>query len=124
MPKLTVVTGDQPAIKPPRKLGRNGAQLWKNITREYVIDDAADLETLALACEQLDRAQECRERIDSDGLMIRTKAGPKDHLLLKSELAARAYVSRTLQRLGLGSEPTKPVGRPPAAHGWLTDEEN
>ena len=84
--------------------------LNRNIMREYVIDDAAGLETLALACEQLDRVHECREQIDRDGLMIRTKHGPKDHPLLKAELAARAFVSRTLVRLGLGAETIKPIG--------------
>jgi P27 family predicted phage terminase small subunit len=123
MPKLALVTGDSSVTKPPRKLGRHGSQLWRSIMREYVLDDAADLETLALACEQLDRAQECREQIDRDGLMIRSKHGPKDHPLLKAELAARSYVSRTLQRLGLGAEATKPVGRPPQPHGWQPDDD-
>lgn len=122
MPKLTVVTGDRPATKPPRKLGRHGTALWKTIMRDYVIDDAADLETLALACEQMDRCQECRDQIDADGLVTRTKHGLKDHPLLKIELAGRAYVTRTLNRLGLGTL-TRPVGRPPAPHGWMPDGE-
>jgi hypothetical protein len=122
MPKLTVVSGDRPAVKPPRKLGRHGVQLWKIVMRDYVIDDAADLEMLALACEQLDRAQECRDQIDTDGVVIRTKHGLKEHPLLKIELAGRAYVTRALQRLGLGTELTKPVGRPPVPHGWQPDD--
>ena len=119
-----VITGERPAAKPPRKLGRHGADLWRKVMREYEIDDAAGLEMLALACQQLDRAEECREQIDRDGLMLRTKNGPKDHPLLKAELSARGFVCRTLQRLGLTVETIKPVGRPPAPHGWLPDADN
>jgi hypothetical protein len=36
----------------------------------------------------------------------------KEHPLLKHELAARAFVCRTLQRLGLDVEAIKPPGRP------------
>jgi hypothetical protein len=123
MPKLTVVSGSRPTAKAPRRLGRHGTQLWKTIMRDYVIDDAADLETLAAACEQMDRAQQCRDQIDADGLVTRTKHGLKDHPLLKIELAGRAYVTRTLHRLGLGSELTKPVGRPPVQHHWQPDDD-
>jgi len=123
MPKLTVVSGDRLTVKPPRKLGRHGTQLWKNILRGYVIDDVADIETLALACEQLDRAQECREQIDADGVVIRTKHGLKDHPLLKIELAARSYVSRAMQRLGLGTELGRSAGRPPLSHHWQPDDD-
>jgi hypothetical protein len=37
--KLSVVTDQQPAVKPPRKLGRHGGQLWKTVMNEYQIDD-------------------------------------------------------------------------------------
>ena len=113
--KFSVITGGQPAVKP-----RHGGQLWRQVINEYEIDDAAGLEMLALACQQLDRAEECREQIDRDGLMIRTKTGPKDHPLLRSELSARGFVCRTLQRLGLNVEAIKPVGRPPAMAGFPT----
>jgi len=118
--KFALVTGEQPAVKPPRKLGRPGANLWRTILSEYQIDDSAGLEMLALACEQLDRAQECKEQIDRDGLLIRTRHGPKDHPLLRTELSARSFVTRTLMRLGLTE--IKPVGRPPSPHGWLPDD--
>jgi hypothetical protein len=66
-----------------------------------------------LAAEALDRAEACRERIDRDGEMISTKGGMRKNPLLKSELASRAFVVRTLARLGLNFEPVRPsVGRP------------
>ena len=93
--------------------------------REYEIDDAGGLEMLASACQALDRAERCREAIDDEGEMIRTKAaGPRDHPLLKHELAARSFVVRTLQRLGLNMEAVKPTGRPPRGIGWQPDADD
>ena len=124
MSKLHVMTGNEPAAKPPRKLGRYGADLWRKVMAEDEISDAGGLELLASASAALDRAERCREAIDRDGEMVRTKFGPRDHPLLKHELAARSFVCRTLQRLGLNVETIKPVGRPPAPHGWLPDADD
>jgi hypothetical protein len=41
-----------------------------------------------------------------------TKAGPKDHPLIKYELAARSFIVRSLHRFGLDVEPVRAVGRP------------
>ena len=42
---------------PPRTLGHHGASLWNRIMCEYDIADAGGRELLALACQQLDRAE-------------------------------------------------------------------
>jgi hypothetical protein len=83
------------------------------VTSEYGIEDAGGVEMLAQACAALDRAEACAEHIRQDGEIVRTKAGPKDHPALKHELANRAFVVRTLARLGLDVEAIKPTGRPP-----------
>jgi hypothetical protein len=44
--------------------------------------------------------------------MIRTKTGLKAHPALRDELAARAFIVRTLERLGITIEAVKRVGRP------------
>ena len=67
---------------------------------------------LAQACAMLDRAEELREQIDGDGAVVKLKFGLRDHPALKHELAARAFVVRTLARLGLDVEPIGRVGRP------------
>jgi len=121
MSKPHVLTCNQSGIKSPRKLGRYGGQLWKTVMNEYQIDDAGGVEMLASACQALDRAERCREAIDDDGVMIRIKGGHREHPLLKHELAARSFVVRTLQRLGLNLEAIRSPGRPPSAHGWLPD---
>ena len=68
-------------------------------------------------CAAADRAEECAEAIDRDGPMIRTQNGLRDHPLLKLELASRAFVVRSLHRLGLDIEPTRNgPGRPSGTH--------
>jgi hypothetical protein len=97
---------------PPRKLGKHGRQLWDAVTGEVVVEDAAGIEMLTLTCQALDRAENCREQIDRDGELLRTKAGIKENPLLKTELANRAFVVRTMSRLGLELDPVKAIGRP------------
>lgn len=110
--KLRVIS-NEPNAKPARKLGASGTLLWKSIMAEYEIADAGGQQMLTLACQQLDRAEACREQIDRDGEVVHTKHGPKEHPLLKQELQSRSFVVRTLQRLGLDVEAIKPAGRPP-----------
>jgi Phage terminase, small subunit len=111
---LTIVT--PPAftlMAPPCKLGEEGQSLWNRLQTEYRIDDAAGCELLAQACLAADRAQELHALIAKDGMTIETKIGMKAHPCLKDELAARAFIVRTLQRLGLNLEVVRPgPGRP------------
>ena len=54
-----------------------------------------------------------RSEIERDGEVLRLQGTVRDHPALKHELANRAFVVRTLVRLGLNFEPVKPsVGRP------------
>jgi hypothetical protein len=116
--KLTVVTSPQPGIKPSRKLGQHGAALWRSVMNEYAIVDSGGIEMLTAACQALDRAESLREQINRDGEVIRMKGGVlKDHPALKHELANRAFVVRTLHRLGLDVEAIKPIGRPTTQWG-------
>ena len=116
--KLQIVqTGTPPPLPgPPRKLGTHGLALWRSVHCEYLITDAGGIELLALACQALDRAEECKAAIDNDGAMIKTKDGVREHPLLKGELANRAFVSRCIARLGLDVEALRSgPGRP---GGW------
>jgi hypothetical protein len=112
-PKLKLVETTPAPGEPPRPLGAQGAALWKAITVEYGVEDAGGRELLVLACQSLDRAEACREIIDRDGELLRTKTGVRDNPLLKHELNARAFVVKTLHRLGVDLEALKPLGRPP-----------
>jgi hypothetical protein len=99
--------------QPPRTLGDRGLSLWNRITSEYQIEDCGGLEMLAQACQALDRAETLRSEIERDGEVLRLQGTVRDHPALKHELANRAFVVRTLVRLGLNFEPVRPsVGRP------------
>ena len=97
---------------PPRKLGPAGENLWNRVQNDYRIEDVGGVELLMQACLAQDRAEELAAIIDADGARVMTKSGPKDHPCLKHELAARAFICRTLQRLGITDEVIKPVGHP------------
>jgi hypothetical protein len=45
----------------------------------------------------------------------------REHPAMKHELANRAFVVRTLARLGLDVEAVKPIGRPPKLLGFAPD---
>ena len=120
-PKLSLVPSTPTGDGPPSTLGKAGATLWRTLTTEFMIDDAAGLVMLAQICAAVDRLVGYQEAIARDGLMIRTKQGPKEHPLLKLELSTRAFIMRGLARLGLDAEPLKAIGRPPAKYGWTPD---
>src|SRR6516164_4130317 len=99
-------------ISPPRKLGSHGLLLWEFIQNEYRIEDPGGQELLLQCCESADRIGALSERISADGTVIETKNGPRAHPALRDELANRAFICRTLERLGLNLEAVKPVGHP------------
>jgi hypothetical protein len=104
---------------PPRDLGQHGRKLWDEVQAVYGISDRGGIELLAQACAALDRAEMLAEAIAKDGSVIYSRTGvPKSHPAVKDELACRAFVVRTLERLGLNVEAVKPVGRPSNFSGW------
>jgi hypothetical protein len=122
MPKTPLGIVPHPAATsspPPRNLGPDGQSLWRRVMEEYEIEDCGGIEMLAQACQSLDRAEALRREIERDGEVLRVGGTVKDHPALKHELANRAFVVRTLARLGLNFEPVKPsVGRPGNSIGW------
>jgi hypothetical protein len=119
-PPLTLVDPASTGISPPRKLGQHGLSLWNSVQTAYHIDDVGGIELLAQACAAADRVEALAERINADGEVICTPAGPKAHPALRDELAGRAFIVRTLERLGLNVETIKPIGRP-SQSGWRSD---
>jgi hypothetical protein len=84
------------------------------VNAEYQLEDAGGVELLTGACQALDRAESCREQLDATGEIIKAKTGLREHPLLKHELAAIAFVSRSIARLGLDVEAVRAgPGRPP-----------
>jgi hypothetical protein len=101
---------------PPRKLGSHGLELWRTIIGDYKIEDPGGLELLVQACGAVDRIEALAERINGDGEVIIVRGVPKPHPALREELAARSFVCRTLERLGLNLEAVRPIGRSKGRH--------
>jgi len=101
------------AAEPPGVLGAAGLSLWRDIVGNYEFSDRASYQVLFEACAASDRAASLREAIDKDGEVIRSRGAIRDHPALKHELANRAFVVRSLMRLGLDLEPVRGgPGRP------------
>jgi hypothetical protein len=111
-PALKLLGSSLDPTPPPASLGEAGTKLWSSIMAEYDISDAGGIALLSQACEAVDGIAEDAAAIARDGRLIRGKFGAREHPLLKHQLAQRAFVCRTLQRLGLNLEPVKAVGRP------------
>jgi hypothetical protein len=121
LPPLAVVDAStSPSIADPlHDLGEHGRALWALVTSQYRIEDAGGIELLRQACLASDRVAALRERINQDGEIIAVRGVPREHPGLKAELAGRAFVCRTLVRLGLNVEALNPsVGRPGRGFGW------
>ena len=99
--------------QPPADLQRTGRDLWGTVTHEYEFNDSGSLILLAEACRAIDRAEQCAKVIARDGPLITSTNGTiKEHPLLKVELLARSFATRTLIRIGIVD--------PPAKSGWQT----
>jgi len=128
-PKLRVVDATRTnPLAPPATLGKAGATQWQSIMSEYKIEDSGGRAVLLQICAAADDLAECDVAIARDGAMISTKTGLREHPLCKQRLALRAFICRSVQRLGLNLEPVKPVGRPPlkgysGLHTWDYGEE-
>ena len=116
-PTLTVIdSASKPnPLAPPASLGEAGRKLWASVHADFVVTDAAGLETMLRICEAADNLAAYDEEIGRDGVTIRTKGGVREHPLLKHRLAAQSFVVRSLHRLGLDvipprSEPGRPSG--------------
>jgi hypothetical protein len=122
-PPFSIVSSGATAGSPPRNLGQHGHKLWNEIQAAYGITDRGGIELLAQACAACDRAEGLAEAIARDGPVIYTRAGiPKSHPAAKDELACRAFIVKTLERLGLNVEAVKPTsGRPTNPYGYTGD---
>jgi hypothetical protein len=118
-PPLSVVSPDTTAGSPPRDLGRHGRKLWDEIQAAYGIADRGGIELLAQAAGALDLVEGLGEAIARDGAIVYGRTGPRAHPAVKDQIAARAFLVRTLEKLGVTSENIKPgPGRPPSPFGW------
>jgi hypothetical protein len=121
-PPFSIVSGETTSISPPRPLGQQGRALWDRVQREYRLEDVGGIEILAQICGAEDRLEALREQINQDGALLRTRNGFKANPLLRDETALRAFIVRSIERLGLNVEAVKSPGRPPGGGlGWIPE---
>jgi hypothetical protein len=122
MPKtpFTVVSGDAAPGAAPAGLGPAGTAFWRRVQAEYGISDIGGLALLEEICAAKDRVESLREAINADGPVVRNKrgGGVRGHPALQSELQNRAFIARSLERLGISVEPVKSPGHPTSPTGW------
>ena len=102
--------------RPPEHLGPHGRKLWRDLYREYQIDDSHGLALLTAASECLDRIREAQQAILEHGVVIfnehtgTSKANPACVI----ERDARTGLIQAIKALRLDVEivPSK-GGRPP-----------
>jgi len=101
-------------IRCPKHLSAEAKQIWKEILKEYDIQDSAGLRILRVSLESFDRAQAAREEIDRDGMTTLDKFNQlKPHPLLPIERDSRAAFLAGLRALNLDLEPLRDGrGRP------------
>lgn len=87
---------------PPKGLSAEAKGLWREITSEHVIDDAASRTLLRQLCESLDGVRACQKQVKRDGLMIAGSTGQlRPHPLLVTEAEYRRAILACVRALRL-----------------------
>jgi hypothetical protein len=118
-PRFSVVSSEGTGLEPPPVLGPAGAEFWRRVQSEFGITDVGGVCLLEQICGAIDRIQSITEAIAVEGPAIRLrKGGVRANPLLRDELQNRAFVSSSLERLGITAEPVKAPGHPVKPFGW------
>lgn len=106
--------------KLPKGLSPKARAWWRDLTDEFVIEDAGGLLILEAVLRAFDRAEQARAAIDRDGAVVKDRFGQTvKHPAIAIERDARAQVLQGLKALNL--EPAAAsrarLGRPPGGRG-------
>ena len=86
----------------PKNLKTEGRKFWRAVIGEYEFTKTHDLELLAQAAECVDRMQDCREAIVTDGIFQRNRYGKtEEHPALKVEKDQKRLFLSIVRELGL-----------------------
>jgi P27 family predicted phage terminase small subunit len=93
--------------KPPKHLGRAAKTWWSRVATEFKFESAGELQCLSEAASSLDRIEQCREILKTEGLFITGDRGSVIHPAARLEQQHRALVLQACRQLGI-SAPVKP----------------
>lgn len=94
--------------KAPSHLSLEMRKFWGQVVKEYELEVEALL-TLRAACENWDRAQQARELVTKEGLVL---SGHR-HPAIDIEKQCYGLFLRSVRALGLDVVQPGPIGRPP-----------
>jgi len=101
-------------FRPPVHLSEESRQWWEWIIDEYELDEGS-APILQAALEARDRAAEARKILGKEGMTVLDRfEQTKAHPCIAIERDSLGLLVRSWRALGLGEEPPRPVGRPPA----------
>ena len=99
-------------ILPPRKLGKAGLALWKNVVEVATFDDPREVHALFNACQQEDDIAGFREQLDKEQLIVAGSMGQKiEHPLLGSIRNAIQLQQRLLASIAHEESDASAAGR-------------
>jgi len=86
----------------PKNLNKTGRQFWKSVLNEYEFEKSHDFELLSQGCQCLDRMEQCRQAIISDGAFQKDRYGRAvEHDALKAERTQKKLFLSIVRELGL-----------------------
>jgi P27 family predicted phage terminase small subunit len=97
-----VITLKKTILRAPSHLSAEARAWWREIVTDFAIDDRAGLLLLTQAAEAWDRARDCRQAIERDGVTVRDRFDQvRPHPLLPAERDARAAFLQAVKHLHL-----------------------
>src|SRR6516165_10713092 len=103
-PRLSLFEPGAAAAEPPASLGVDGRAFWTRLLAASYFADLSGQEFLAQMASTMDTIALLQDEIDRNGAVLRTRDGYKANPATKDLLAARAFLVRTMLRLGLSYE--------------------
>ena len=101
----------------PAELSARARRIWAAVEEEYELIPAFHYPLLTAALTAFDEMITARKRVKKEGARVRTPTGfYKANIYVKIEHDAAVRFVNAWSRLGLDTEPTGEVGRPPDAN--------
>jgi hypothetical protein len=119
--RFSVISGTATGLEPPAGLGEAGVRFWRRVQAEYRVADIGGLCLLEQICGAIDTIESITQALAVEGPALRRNGGLRANPLLRDQLQNRAFVARSLERLGISVQEVQPVGHPPRPTSWSGD---
>ena len=104
-------------MQAPKHLSQAARKWWRTIEAEYFLE-SHQLKLLTLAAEAMDRCEQARQILTTDGVIVKDRYGaPKAHPAVGIERDSRLAFARLVRELALDGACSEPDVRPPRPPG-------